>query len=66
MSLAQQETVSLAQVLKARQLQHEVELERLTLKAKEEAVEAERLKVEDRYDKGKEMAEQTKLMQVCV
>ncbi|XP_076821465.1 centrosome-associated protein 350-like isoform X2 [Clavelina lepadiformis] len=39
-AMAQQETVSLAEILKSRQLQHEYEMERLTLKAKEEAFEA--------------------------
>nr|XP_039269943.1 centrosome-associated protein 350-like isoform X2 [Styela clava] len=41
-SQAQQETVSLAQLMKARQLEHEVEMEKITIKAKEEALEAER------------------------
>nr|CAB3229991.1 centrosome-associated protein 350 [Phallusia mammillata] len=41
-ALAQQETVSLAQILQSRQLQHQLEVDRLTLKAKEEALEAAR------------------------
>ncbi|XP_028411019.1 centrosome-associated protein 350-like isoform X2 [Dendronephthya gigantea] len=41
-SLAQQETVSLAQILKAKQQTHEHEMHHLRLKAKEEAIQAAR------------------------
>ncbi|CAH1272737.1 CEP350 [Branchiostoma lanceolatum] len=40
--MAQQESVSLAQILKARQQQHEREMAELTMKARQEAVEASR------------------------
>ncbi|XP_070581927.1 centrosome-associated protein 350-like isoform X2 [Ptychodera flava] len=56
-SLAQQESVSLAQILKARQQSHERELQLLSLKAKQEADEASR-QLEEARKRAAEAASQ--------